>query len=268
MFDDEDYYYDTPDDYGGGVEVDPSFTDEDGVIWENGLPIGFDNGDGSWTDTAGNIYDENDQFLGIDNGDGSWWGADGVLYGADNTPIADPVLDGPGFDSTFEYDPATGLYFDTLTGAWFAVAPDGTPQHVSDNPAGPSFEELATAQGIATGAQLTTTPGFFSTVGSFLGKLFGGSASGGGFSSGSGGGSSGGGSSSQQAQQRQQQAQQQLNQARAQNAPQQQIAQLQQQLKLTKAAAQQARQFEIAKYFLIAAGAGAVAYVATTRRGR
>ncbi len=267
---DDDYGYwgsDQPDD-GGGVAEDTSWTDEFGMIWENGEVIGFDNGDGSWTAADGSIFGENDELIGWETGNGNWLGLDGVLYDSENNPID---LHGAGetpqnFDGTFEFDETTGLYFDSLTGAWFAVGADGNAVFVSDNINGPSFDEMAAAQGILNGSDLTPQRGFLDTVGNFLGKLFGGSGGGGGSFGGGGGGSSGGGSSSQQAQQRQQQAQQQLAQAQQSGASAQQIAQLRQQLALAQAAARGSGGLTLQQTILIAAGVGLGVYALTSSR--
>lgn len=246
--DDEYYYYDTPDDYGGTV------VEEEDDSW-------IDNGDGSWTDAStGEIYDDMGFFVGWDNFDGTWYGSDGLLYAVDNETI------GNGVESSFEYNPDTDLYWDKLIGSWFTE--DG--QYVSDNPAGPSFEELADARGSYNGETLETKPGFFDTVGNFLGKIFGGSGSSGGGGFG-GGGSFGGSSSSsgqkEAAQQREQQAAQQLAQARQQNASQQTITNLQRQLALAQGAAAAANRTDWTKPILIAGSllVGAYAFASLRR---
>lgn len=237
-------------DYGGDYS-DPGSTVVD---W-------FDNGDGSWTNLADGTIWENDQVIGYDFGDGTWMDLDGNIRGADNQLL-------PGFDASFEYDEASGFWFDTLTGAWINEA----GEVVSFGGDAPSFPDSLPG-GPDTSGDYTPNQGggFWQSVGDFLGKIFGGGsgAPGGGGGGFGGGGSFGGGSSGaqQQAQQRAQQAAQQLARAQQQGASAQQIAQLQQQLALSQAVLSRMGGSNVGQTILIAAAVGVGVYaLATSRR--
>jgi hypothetical protein len=245
-----DYY---GEDYGGGSYEFPDPPVDD-PPWLGNLT---DNGDGSYTDERGDIYDAAGIWLGFENDDGTWTDPQGNVWNAQNEPA---------FDPSFEQDPTTGLYFDNLTGSWYAIDPQGNPALVSENPDGPSFEELSAAQGIVNGSQFVQPPGLLEGIGNFLGKLFGGGggAQGGGNFGGGGGSMSSG--QKQQADQRAQQAQQQLAQAQSQGANAATIQNLQRQLALAQAAAARASGMDWSKTILVAVAAGAVTYAIATRR--
>lgn len=241
MWDDEGY---DDYDYGGDVSTD----DEQMRDW-------FDNGDGSWTDLATGEIWEGDELIGYDLGDGSGNWVD--MWG-------------------FEYDEASGFWFDTLTGAWI----NEMGEVISYGGDGPSFPDSMSRDddpsfldsisgGTGTGDPGT---GFWSAVGDFFKGIFSGGTSdgrGGGGSGGGGGGgfSLGGGSQSQsQAEQRAQQAQQQLARAQQQGAAPQQLAQLQQQALLTQQVAAALRSADSSKTFLIAGAVGLGVYALLSSR--
>jgi hypothetical protein len=261
MWDDE-YGYDYPEEEPWvpveelpAEEIPSWYQDDNGTIWDNGVPIGQDNGDGSWSDFTGNIYDDQDNWIGIEGPNGTWVDGLGTVYNADNEPIG---------DFGFAYDPESGLYFDAISRAWYAEDPQGDFHLVGENPEGLTFEEAAAAQGIMLGTDLETDPGFFEKVGNFLSKIFGGSSTGGQGGGGNFGG--GGGSSSQQqqaAQQRAQTAQQQLAQAQQSGANAQQLAALQQKLALANAALAKVESGGTMKTILIAGGTALGVYALT-----
>jgi hypothetical protein len=246
----EDYdYYDYPD--PGVIDEPPPPPDP----WDNLT----DNGDGSFTDSNGDIYDAAGIWLGFENDDGTWTDPEGNVWTIDNTPA---------FDPTFEVDPETGLVFDHLSGSWYAIDGAGNPILVSENPDGPSFEELAAARGIVDGSQFAEPPGILQTIGNFFGKLFGGSGGqgGGNFGGGGGGGGSMSSGQKQQAETRANQAAQQLAQARAQGATAATIQNLERQLALAQAVAAKGAGLDWGKTILVAVTVGAVTYAIASRR--
>ncbi len=221
-----------------------------------------DNEDGSYTDADGQIFDVfTGELLGWENEDGSWFDVWGNYYDADGNPSGEPSAE-LSVDETFVFDPATGLYYDEILGAWYMETGDGgfalSDLQPRDLPGG----ETSDPGTLPT--DLDTSPGFFEKVGNFFAGLFGGAASGAPSGGGSFGGMSGGGA----AQARENQAQQKLNQAQQSGANPQQIAQLQQQLALARAAANSVSGGVDTKTILFVSLAAAGVYVLTRPRTR
>jgi hypothetical protein len=88
-------------DYGDG-----SWSDTDGKLyawnettgkWED---AGWVYDDGTWADTNGYFYDENDNLLGADNGNGTWTDTDGNVWSNDAGENDQPI----GYSSQSFYD--------------------------------------------------------------------------------------------------------------------------------------------------------------------
>lgn len=232
--------------------------DDDYYDGGSGVVEMIDNGDGTFTDpNDGSIFQDGQQ-IGWDNGDGTWIGLDGQLYNDDGSLVESQVEPDPA--TAFRWDDTYGAYYDPLTDKYYRIDDNGEVYVADIITHFPESGDQPAAQ---------EAPGFFESVGNFFAKLFGGSgtggtgAGGGGFG---GGGSGGGSGSQQQAQQRANQAAQQLHQAQAQGASAAQLNALRAQLAIAQAAVAQTGGSDLGKYFLIAAGALTVAYVATSSR--
>lgn len=211
---------------------------QDGTV-DDGLGGWTDNGDGSFTNAAGEIYDYEGNFVGWENEDGTWVDAFGYVYDADGNLIGDAIA----FENSMTYEPVLGLYIDKITGQIF-------------NPDGSSYTGEIAVPGSDTGG------GFWDGVGKFFSKIFGGSGSGGGL----GGGNFGGMSSGGAAQQRAEQSAQKLQQAQQSGASAQQLAQLQQQLTIARAAAASAASSSSSSPYLIGAAVLVGALILTRRQ--
>lgn len=141
-----------PDDGGGVATEDP---------WEGWT----DNGDGSYTNPyTGEIQDESGQFVGYENGDGTWTDTNGNVFNADGSDYTVT------FDESFVLDPQSGLWYDKISGTWWNE--DGTQETVfvpRDPPGGPV--EPGSAEDLGNGT-LPGDKGFFDNVGDFFKKLF------------------------------------------------------------------------------------------------
>ncbi len=150
----------------GGVIIDDGGTPIDDGSGGDGGGVAVDNGDGSYSDEFGDIYNSaTGQWLGWESalGDGTWFNPDGQMFDANNNWVRDEYL---------VHDEQSDTWYDAITGEWYNGQGELTDLHPRDPPDG-----VTDIPGTVTDLPNDNGGGIFDSIGNALKKLLGGSGS-------------------------------------------------------------------------------------------